>query len=83
MLRDLFAGEQPGVEDGEVRRHDGEEEQEDADHFRDVEGVIRLKNKGQNNQTEDGRADNDTGHGLRPRFLIAGKHFASPFVCPP
>jgi hypothetical protein len=80
VLRDLFAGKQPGVQDGEVGRHDGEEEQEDADDFRDVEGVIRLENKGQNNQTEDGSADDDTGYGLRPRFLIAGKHFESPFV---
>ena len=80
---ELFAGEKPWVEDGEVWRDDGEEEQEEADDLGDVEGVVGLENEGQNDQTDDGGADDDAGYGLCPRFLIAGKHFESPFVCPP
>ena len=74
-----LGGQQPGVDDGEVGGDDGQEEQEEADDLGDVEGVVGLENKGQNDKGDDSEADDDTCNCLGPGPLITGKHLGSPF----
>jgi hypothetical protein len=72
--RYLFGWDQPGIEDGQVGWHDGEEEEEEADDLRDAEGVVGVEYEGQDDEAGNGRADDDACYGLRPWFVTVGKH---------
>jgi hypothetical protein len=76
----VICRKQPRVNDGKVRRHNSEEQEEEADDLRDVEGVVRLENEGENDEGDDGKEDNDPGYSLGPGFVIAGEHLGSPLL---
>jgi hypothetical protein len=71
---DAVGWEEPGIDDGQVGGDDGEEEKEEADNLRDVEGVVGLENEGEDDQADDGETDDNAGYGFGPGFAIAGKH---------
>ena len=69
----MLGAEEPGIEDGEVGWNDGEEEEKETDDLGDVKGVVRIENKGQGDQTNDGEADDDAGDGFGPWLVSVGK----------
>ena len=66
--------EQPRVDDGKVRRHDGEKQEENADDLRYVETVTGFQEVGQKCQTDYGCEDDDPCQCFCPRFFIMGEH---------
>lgn len=78
---DAVGWDEPGIDDGEVGGDDGEEEEEEADDFGNVEGVVGLENEGEDDQSDDGEADDDAGYSLGPGFAIAGKHLGFLSTC--
>jgi hypothetical protein len=57
---EMFGREKPGIEDGQVWRDDGEEEEEEANDLGDVEGVVDFEKISQNGQDNNGCADDYT-----------------------
>jgi hypothetical protein len=78
----MFGWKNPRIEDGEIGRNDGQEEEKNTDDLRDVKGVMTLEEVSEDNKAEDSRTYNDAGYGLRPGLAVAGKHQASPFFLP-
>jgi hypothetical protein len=75
----VLSGHDPGVEDGEVGRDDGEEEKEDSDDLRDVERAVSLQVVGEDSQGDERSADDDTRYRLGPGLVMVGKHRGTPF----
>ena len=69
----MFGREQPGVENREVWRNDGEEEEEDAYDLGNVKGVVSFEKVGQDDEAENGCADDHTSYGFGPGFISIRK----------
>jgi len=76
----MASRQDPGIEHGEVGWDDGEEEQEDANHLRDVEHIAALKKQRQADQCNNRYADDGACKGLCPGFVVIRKHSEPPFV---
>jgi hypothetical protein len=72
-------GKYPGVEDGEVGRDDGEEEQDDTDDLGNVKHVAALEKERQADQRDNRHADDGACKGLCPGFVVIGKHSGTAF----
>jgi hypothetical protein len=76
----MLAGDQPGIDHGEVGWDDRQEEKYDSDDLGDVKHIPCLEEVGQSGKGNNSQADDGTCHALCPGFVIVGKHSVPPFV---